>query len=100
MKSIIADLESSSSSHSSRSNPVIDNEVTESEQQIPSNSNIRIIRPRSLRRRGNTVTIEGPTGAPPLGTVSMAGAAGGGPAAWAAAAFGRGDNRKVSFKNY
>ena len=48
-----------------------------------------------FRRRGDTTTIEGPTGAPPLGASTMVGAAGGGPAAWAAAAFGRGDDRKV-----
>ena len=51
-----------------------------------------------FRRRGDTTTIEGPTGAPPLGSSSMVGAAGGGPAAWAAAAFGRGEDRKVLMK--
>ena len=52
-----------------------------------------------FRRRGDTTSFQGPTGAPPLGTASMAGASGGGPAAWAAAAFGRGEERKV-FKRY
>ena len=52
-------------------------------------------RRHGFRRRGDTTTVEGPTGAPPLGSSSMAGAGGGGPAAWAAAAFGRGDDRQV-----
>ena len=47
-----------------------------------------------FRRRGDTTTFDA-NGAPRLGTASMAGPSGGRPASWAAAAFGRGDNRKV-----
>ena len=45
-----------------------------------------------FRRRGDTTTLEGPTGVAGFGSGTMMGA-------WASAAFGRGDNRKV-FKNY
>ena len=45
-----------------------------------------------FRRRGDTTTLEGPTGVAGFGSGTMMGA-------WSSAAFGRGDNRKV-FKNY
>ena len=44
-----------------------------------------------LRRRGDTTMFDGPVGARPLGRIGpMVGA-------WATAAFGRGDNRKVFY---
>ena len=43
----------------------------------------------TFRRRGDTTTLEGPTGVAGFGSGTMMGA-------WASAAFGRGDNRKVS----
>ena len=93
MKSVITDVETACSSN--RSNVEIDNETGNSDQ--PANSTQGSTRRRShFRRRRVTTSIEGPTGAPPLGAVSMTGAAGGGPAAWAAAAFGRAE-RKVLF---
>ena len=103
MKSVITDLVYAFGSNANRQSiNVLDNESGNSAQQAD-DSNVDLIvhgrRRSGFRRRGDTTSFEGPTGAPPLGSVSMVGAAGGGPAAWAAAAFGRGDDRKVC-KNY
>jgi len=75
---------------------ILDNESGINGQLIdPENEIVHGRRRSGFRRRGDTTTFEGPTGAPPLGSSSMVGAGGGGPAAWAAAAFGRGEERKV-----
>ena len=89
------------SNSNGQSGTVLDNESGNSDQLVHSNVDTIIHgrRRSGFRRRGDTTSMEGPTGAPPLGAVSMVGAAGGGPAAWAAAAFGRGDDRKVC-RNY
>ena len=104
IKSVVTDLVYAfGSSSNQEAGSVIDNETgTASSVLRETNINNTIVHGRrrsGFRRRGDTTTFQGPTGAPPLGTASMAGASGGGPAAWAAAAFGRGEERKV-FRNY
>ena len=98
MKSVITDMVHAFGSNSSQQlETVIDNESGSNGRLHESHDAVVHGRRRSgFRRRGDTTTFEGPTGAPPLGSVSMAGAAGGGPAAWAAAAFGRSPDRKVT----
>ena len=102
IKSVINDIESFYASFQhGESNIAIHNESANDEETTSNHSIFDNERRRSgpgyFRRRQTTVSTEGPTGAPPLGSFSIhAGAAGGGPAAWAAAAFGRGDDRKVS----
>ena len=49
-----------------------------------------------FRRRGDTTTIEGPTGAPLLETSTIVEAAGRGPAAWDVASHCQRDDRKVT----
>ena len=100
IKSVVTDLVYAfGSSSNQEAGSVIDNETgTASSVLQATNVNNTIVHGRrrsGFRRRGDTTTFQGPTGAPPLGTASMAGASGGGPAAWAAAAFGRGEERKV-----
>ena len=98
MKSVITDLVYAFGSNTNQhSGNILDNETTNDahEEDVDGDILENGRRRSGFRRRRTTTTIEGPTGAPPLGSVSMVGAAGGGPAAWAAAAFGRGDERKV-----
>ena len=98
MKSVITDLEYVFESDSrSVSSHILDNESVNLIPVVNPSVNSTLARRINtrFRRRGDTTNFDGPAGAPPLGTASMVGAAGGGPAAWAAAAFGRGDNRKV-----
>ena len=108
MKSIITDLELIFASNSNEeSSNVLENESGNSAPEQVNSNPVTTVQGRiwsGFRRRFTTV-FEGPTGAPPTrnmvqwneahGTRYMVGAGGGGPAAWAAAAFGRGDNRKV-----
>merc|ERR1719150_298150 len=104
IKSVITDLTYVIESNSNNQNRnTIDNESSINNHNGSSVSLDLIVHDRrrsGFRRRGDTTTIEGPTGAPPLGSSSMVGAAGGGPAAWAAAAFGRGEDRKELIVRY
>merc|ERR1712150_265894 len=102
VKSVITDMVHAFGSNSSQQlETVIDNESGSNGRLHESHDAVVHGRRRSgFRRRGDTTTFEGPTGAPPLGSVSMAGAAGGGPAAWAAAAFGRSPDRKELIVRY
>lgn len=105
IKSVVTDLVYAfGSSSNQEAGSVIDNETgTASSVLQATNINNTIVHGRrrsGFRRRGDTTTFQGPTGAPPLGTASMAGASGGGPAAWAAAAFGRGEERKELIVRY
>ena len=88
MKSVITDLELffSSNPDALKEEPLRDNEWTEVHNTMAQRMKSR------LRRRGDTTTFEGPVGAHPIGLAPMMGA-------WAAAAFGRGDNRKVILDN-
>ena len=88
MKSVITDLELffSSNPDALKEEPLLDNEWTEVHNTMAQRMKSR------LRRRGDTTTFEGPVGARPIGLAPMVGA-------WAAAAFGRGDNRKVILDN-
>ena len=103
MKSVITDLEFiwASDPYSLLINN-LDIGYFNGDQLLHSNINTSIssrLRTR-FRRRGDTTTFEGPSGAPSLGsTTSRVYRIWGGPAAWGAAAFGRGDNRKV-FEHY
>ena len=93
MKSIITDLELlfTSDPDSLKSETLLDNEsVNHSVTNEPNIHHTMAGRVRNrIRRRGYTTTFEGPVGAHPVGISPMVGA-------WAAAAFGRGDNRKVT----
>ena len=85
MKSVISDMEMffTSNPESSKSEEaLLNNEWNEIHNTMAQRMKSRI------RRRGDTTTFEGPVGARPVGIAPMVGA-------WAAAAFGRGDNRKV-----
>lgn len=93
MKSIITDLELlfTADPESIKSESLLDNESVNHSVTNEPNVNPTIARrvKNRIRRRGYTTTFEGPVGAHPIGIAPMVGA-------WAAAAFGRGDNRKVA----
>ena len=93
MKSIITDLELlfTADPESIKSESLLDNESVNHSVTNEPNTNPTITRrvKNRIRRRGYTTTFEGPVGAHPIGIAPMVGA-------WAAAAFGRGDNRKVA----
>ena len=95
MKSVITDVELLfASDGNATSNNVHDNDHTPNRSLTHSGTDRNMFHRMKtrFRRRGDTTTLEGPTGVAGFGSGTMMGA-------WASAAFGRGDNRKV-FKNY
>ena len=95
MKSVITDVELLFASDENATSDNVHNNDHDPITNLTHSSNDRNMFQRMktrFRRRGDTTTLEGPTGVAGFGSGTMMGA-------WASAAFGRGDNRKV-FKNY